>query len=380
MRRATLLLLLALAACAAPRHPVPEALVEKASVPGYGRIRFWGDDAQSIGHSTIVREATESRARTGTPDWYFLSISGGGSDGAFGAGIITGWTATGTRPEFDIVTGISTGSLSAPFAFLGPAWDDELTAVYTDVTAKDIYRPLGLIGALVKGSFEDDAPLRALVHRHVTDEMVAEIAREHALGRRLYIGTPDLDADRPVVWDVGGIANSGVPGRRDLIVDILVASASLPAVFPPARIEVTADGKSYDELHVDGGVANQAFLFPANITRADLDLWTDHARNRSVYVIRNGKVTPEYSPVSARLVPVLRKSVDMLVKTQGIGDLYQMADTAARVGADFNAIWIPETFTEVEPSPFDRGYMRDVYALGRSMAEGGIAWSKVPPE
>jgi predicted acylesterase/phospholipase RssA len=373
--------LVGLAGCVTPRHPVPADLVEAATVPGYvADIRFWGDDAESISRAAIADEAVESRGRTDTPDWFFLSISGGGSNGAFGAGLITGWTAAGTRPEFDIVTGISTGSLAAPFAFLGPDWDDELTSVYTEVSGHDIYRPLGLLGAITAGAIEDNAPLRALVGRHVTDEMVAEIASEHARGRRLLVGTTDLDADRPVVWDIGAIAASDAPKRRELIRDILVASSSIPAIFPPARIDVVADGQRYEELHVDGGIANQAFLFPANVTRSDLDLWTDNARRSTVYVIRNNKVTPEHSAVSARLPAVAKRSVSLLIKTQGIGDLYQMHDTAERVGVDFNAIWIPESFSETEPKPFDRDYMRAVYALGRQMAADGIPWSKRPPQ
>lgn len=368
------------ASCAAPRRPVPAALVEATALPGYpAGIRFWGDDARSIGRAAIAQEAAQSRARTGPPDWYFLAISGGGSNGAFGAGILNGWTRNGTRPEFDIVTGVSTGSLSAPFAFLGSGWDEELAAVYTEVTAGDIYRPLGPVGAILRGSLEDDAPLRDLVDRHVTDAMVDAIADQHALGRRLLIGTTHLDADRPVVWEIGAIAGSGVPGRRALIRDLLVASASLPAIFPPARIEVTSGGRRYDELHVDGGVSNQAFLFPANITRADLDLWTDRALRRSAYIIRNGKVTPEYRPVRASLAPVLKKSVAGLVKSQGVGDLFQIADTAKRVGVAFNAIWIPESFAATEPAPFDPGYMREVYALGLAMSEHGIRWSREPP-
>lgn len=380
VRWALLGLAVGLAACSTPRNPVPEALVTAAEVPGYGKIRFWGDDIASIGDAAIAREAVQSRSRDEPPDWYFLAISGGGSDGAFGAGLLTGWTANGTRPEFDVVTGISTGSLTAPFAFLGPDWDDELTEVYTETTGRDIYRPLGLLGPLGAGALEDDRPLRDMVDRHITDAMLAAIAREHARGRRLLIGTTDLDAGRPVVWDIGAIASSPAPDRRDLIVAVLVASASIPAVFPPARIDVVADGRHYDELHVDGGVANQAFLFPANVTAADLDLWTDAARHRSAFIIRNGHVTPRYDPVRARFDVVAKRSVAMLVKTQGIGDLYQMHDVAERVGLDFNAIWMPESFTAREAQPFDRSYMQQVFALGQRMAAGGIPWSKLPPE
>ena len=148
--------------------------------------------------------------------------------------------------------------------------------------------------------------------------------RENNRGRRLLIGTTNIDAERPVVWDIGAIASSGQPGRRQLIEDILVASASIPGVFPPVRITVTADGQKYDELHVDGGTSNQAFLFPSNFSAKALDKKYDLKRNRTIYVIRNGKVTPEYSVVKPKLAAIIGKSVSSLIKTQGVGDLYRM--------------------------------------------------------
>ncbi|MCA3556495.1 MAG: patatin-like phospholipase family protein, partial [Aestuariivirga sp.] len=188
----------------------------------------------------------------------FLALSGGGSNGAFGAGLLTGWTEAGTRPEFTIVTGISTGSLTAPFAYLGPPYDKLLTEAYTQISGRDVFRRKPVLSALRSSAAADNTPLRQLVARYVTDRMVADIAVQNGRGRKLLIGTTNLDAGRPVVWDIGAIAASGEPDRKQLIQDILVASSSIPGLFPPVKIKVVADGKTFDEMHVDGGTTNQA--------------------------------------------------------------------------------------------------------------------------
>ncbi len=215
--------------------------------------------------------------------------------------------------------------------------------------------------------------------KYVTDQLVADVAREHARGRRLLIGTTNLDAERPVVWNIGAIASSQEPGRKQLIQDILVASASIPGLFPPVNIKVTADGKSYDEMHVDGGTSNQAFLFPAQFSVRNVDKSTGIKRHRTLYVIRNGKVSPEYSVVKPKLMAIVGKSISSLIKTQGIGDLYRMYSNAKRDGMAFNAVWVPETFTAKEPTPFDRQYMNALFQVGYNMGFEGIKWSKAPP-
>jgi hypothetical protein len=367
---------LALAACAgAPRNPVPEALVATAALPGYPGIRYWGDDATSIGQATVDLMASQTAAagRTGRRD--FLAISGGGSNGAFGAGLLFGWSAAGNRPEFTIVTGVSTGSLTAPFAFLGQPYDDELRASYTKISGADVYARRGVFGILSSGAAADNTPLRRLVSDYVTDRMVVDIAREYARGRRLLIGTTNLDAERPVVWDIGAIASSGMPDRRQLIEDILVASAAIPGLFPPVRIQVVADGVAYDEMHVDGGTSNQAFMMPSNFDRR-----LGQRVDRRLYVIRNGKVTPEYAAVKPRLPAVAGRSVAVLIKTQGVGDLYRMYVDAREGGIDFNAIWIPPSFTLVESEPFQPAYMSALFDVGYRMGRTGIPWSKTPPE
>ena len=195
----------------------------------------------------------------------YLAVSGGGANGAYGVGILLGWTAAGTRPEFALVTGISTGALIAPFAFLGPEYDARLKEAYTSMTTKDIAKPRSALGTLNSDAATDTAPLKAHIARYVDQEVIDAIAREFRRGRRLFIGTTNLDAIRPVFWNIGYIAVSGRPDAGDLIRTILLASASIPAVFPPQYIPVEAGGKRYDEIHVDGGAVAQAFLYPLGV-------------------------------------------------------------------------------------------------------------------
>jgi len=368
------------------RHPVPEPLVAAARVPGYAQIRYWGDDVSSVSPVYLEKVAAQitTAARTDRSvnplDRKFLAISGGGSTGAFGAGLLIGWTASGHRPHFDLVTGISTGSLIAPFAFAGPAHDEELRQVYTEISGKDIYRRKGFLSIIGSDSAADNTPLKNMVARYMTDRLLADIAREHAKGRRLLIGTTNLDAERPVIWDIGAIATSRDPDRKLLIRDILVASASIPAVFPPVRLNVVADGRRYDELHVDGGTSNQAFLFPSNFTAEMADRLVGRQPKRTLYVIRNGKVGPEWSAVKPRIAAIAGKSLSSLIKTQGIGDLYRMYANAERDRIDYNAIWVPEDFALAEKEPFDPVYMRALFKLGYGMGRNGIPWSKHPPQ
>lgn len=375
------LLLLALAACGTlPRNPVPEALKAEATLPGYGAIRYWGDDARSISPETLDLIDRQSRAAGRNGPRNFLAISGGGSDGAFGAGLLFGWSAKGTRPQFDIVTGISTGSLTAPFAFLGRPYDQELRDSYTKIETEDIYTQRAIFDIFQSASAADNTPLRHLVANYVSDQMVTDLAREYGRGRRLLIGTTDLDAGRPVVWDIGAIAASDQPGRRKLIEDILVASASIPGVFPPVRIQVVANGVTYDELHVDGGTSNQAFMLPSNFSVREIDRRYGISRKRTLYVIRNGKVTPDYDAVPARLAPVVGRAVDSLIMTQGVGDLYRMYANATRDGIGFNAIWVPSSFTMKEKEPFDPAYMQALFDIGYAMGRDGVPWVKTAPE
>ncbi len=375
-------------ACVAtfPRNSVPQQYASAAEPPGYQRdIRVWGDSYASYPAGRLVRlrderlKASKTDPSINMRELNALTLSGGGSDGAFGAGILAGWAKSGSRPRFDIVTGISAGALIAPFAFLGPAYDDELKQGFTNATDANIYIKRGLLAALADGSFASNAPLAKMLDEHITDRMLDEIAREYSKGRRLFVGTTNLDADRAVIWDMGAIAASGRPDRKKLFKEVILASTSIPGIFPPVNLEVTAAGRTYHEMHVDGGTANEVFLMPAGLTLGELDK-TFHTRVKvRLYVIRNGRTTPEYSSVKASLPDIVKKSVSLLIKTQGIGDLYRLYAIAKRDGIDYNYIDIPPDFAVSAKSPFDNTFMRALYAKGYEMGRNGVAWKKAPP-
>lgn len=380
------LLALVLAACAGPtvdslRDPVPEPLVGRSAVPGYSHIRYWGDNGEGLTPAMLDEIAAQQKAAGLSPTVRnFLAVSGGGSNGAFGAGLLTGWTKAGNRPEFTVVTGVSTGALIAPFAYLGPPYDERLTEAYTAVSGDDIFRRKHVLNIIGSQSVADNSPLRELVARYVTEQMVADIAAQNMRGRKLLVGTTNLDAGRPVVWDIGAIASSGVAGRTQLIRDILVASSSIPGVFPPVKIKVVADGKTFDEMHVDGGTSNQAFMFPSNFSLRLQDSKLKRSGiERTLYVIRNGKVTQDYQAVRPRLAAIVGRSISTLITTQGVGDLYRMYANAQRDGIAFRAVWVPDSFTMEEPAPFDPAFMKALYKVGFDMGRSGIHWATQPP-
>ncbi|MEX0728828.1 MAG: patatin-like phospholipase family protein [Planctomycetaceae bacterium] len=368
------------------REAVPRDLVDRVIVPGYNRIRFWGDDPHSMTDIDVLlihdqkAAAAEKDPSIDLNSSNALTISGGASNGAFGAGILAGWTQTGNRPRFDTVTGISTGALIAPFVFLGPEYDDELTEAFTTINTTDVLEMKSVVATFTGDSFVSSEPLRHLVEKYITDEMLDNIAREHGNGRRLLIGTTNIDADRPVIWDMGAIATSGMPDRKKLFQDILIASAAIPGVFPPARLSVTADGHRYEELHVDGGTSHQVFLMPAGFSLRDADRRINHEGvKRRLFIIRNGRTTPEYSVVKASMISIAGKSISSLTKNQGVGDLYRLYAVAQRDDIDYNYVDIPVDFQMKETVPFDPIYMRGLYRRGYDMAILDVPWEKVPP-
>jgi hypothetical protein len=347
--------------------------------------RFYVSDTNRIYEVAVKAYQRSNRARGGQTRHY-LALSGGGDDGAFGAGLMAGWSAHGDRPEFDMVTGVSTGALSAPFAFLGRAYDQRLAGMYTETNAGDIFEKRAvLISAVTSDSLVDNTPLRRLIDSNVDAAMVRKIAEEYEKGRLLFVLTTNLDQSRPVFWNIGAIATSNNPKARDLIVDVLLASASIPAIFPPVMLDVTVDGQKRQEMHVDGGTIAQVFFYPPSFSirgaakRLGVDEKTLRARKRVAYVIRNGRFFRPDESVQLRTIAIAKEALATMTMSSGVNDTYRMYTLARRDGVDFNLASIGEDFTVPYKGPFDPSYMQSLFAYGYEKGRAGYAWKKVPP-
>ena len=380
--------LLLLGACSTlPRSPaVPNASYSQAVVSGMPEVRYFIDADPNLfiehGFESVQREKAylEAQGRGGAlPPANFLAVSGGGDNGAFGAGLLLGWTEEGSRPEFKAVTGISTGALIAPFAFLGPDYDQQLREVYTEISPEDVQQRRGLIDTIFGESAADNTPLRNLVGRYADEDMLLAIGEEYDKGRLLLIATTNLDAQRPIVWNIGEIAKSGAPGALALFRDVLVASAAIPGAFPPVMLDVEVDGVPYQEMHVDGGAISQVFIYPPSVNLEEASEERGLQRERVLYVIRNARLDPEWAEVERRTLNIAGRAIAALIQTQGIGDLYQIYLSAERDNIDYNLAFIPPSFDAEHKEAFDTAYMRELFDVGFGMAAQGYPWEKYPP-
>lgn len=381
-----------LAACATPttRNPLPEAFVDDAVVVGFPQaIRAWGDEAppdldveMRRMRAQLAAADPEGWGPSGEAKLTLLALSGGADDGAFGAGILDAWSDSGDRPEFTLVTGVSTGSLTAPFAFLGPQFDQALVDAYTSVTPEDVYTERTFGEVLGGASLADTGPLRRKVASYVTDDFLAMIAAEHATGRRLLIQTFHVDAQRPMIWNMGEIAAIGTPEARDLFINVLLASSSPPGFFPPVKIEVEAGGETFDELHADGGVVGQQTALggwtlsrPGAIRRV-----FGEDRKAAIYIVRNGYITPEYAATEAKNVEIGRRAVSTMIKYFAALELaFEWVAAREEGSLQFYMTWMSDDFDGERASEFDPEYMRELYQYGYDKLASGEAWAEKPP-
>ncbi|CAM2741814.1 patatin-like phospholipase family protein [Methylobacterium mesophilicum] len=361
------------AACGSvPRTAYTAEQAALASVPGIPGARVYADASVD----TIAELAGNPLRRSA--GFNYLALSGGGGDGAYGAGVLNGWTASGTRPEFTLVSGVSTGALIAPFAFLGPAYDAYLTEFYTSGVAGELVTSPSISNILFGSGLFGDGRLRNLIARYVTPELLTAIAEEHAKGRRLMVVTTNLDSQRSVIWNMGAIASSGAPNALDLFRDVLAASASVPAVFPPQMIDVTAADARFQEMHVDGSVVTPVFTLPQTLLLRDGKIRTGGKAN--IYVVINGRLEPDFEVTKDNTLSIVERSFTTASRARSRATLTATYALARSNGMSFNLTYIDENGPKASAAKgFDTAYMRALYQEGLEKGRTGTFWQHTVP-
>src|SRR5712672_2230404 len=357
-----------LAGCSSlPRTPYTKSDAASSTVLDIDQLRRYADESASTFHKT------DAGARGGR----YLALSGGGADGAYGAGVLNGWTAAGTRPRFSVVSGVSTGALIAPFAFLGPAYDATLRDVYTSGVAESLLNTPNIVRAVFGSGLFGNTHLRELVARYIGKDMHGAIAAEYAKGRRLLIVTTNLDMQRTVIWDMGRIAAIRSTQALNLFRDVMAASASIPVVFPPMLIDAEANGHRFQEMHVDGGVTAPVLTLPEAFLLRNGAFARGLRMN--IYVLVNDKVERDFQLVPNSAIGIAARASASVTKTQIRSVLFETYDSARRNNFGFNLTYIARDFPSPSSSGFETGYMRYLYKYGFDKAKTGNFWAKAPP-
>lgn len=356
-------LTITLSACSfmAPRRAiVPAALADAGTIEAGVTLRYWGDDEQFASGHTKVKPGSDGRVD-------FLTLSGGGINGAYGAGYLVGWSRSGQRPDFEVVTGISVGAIIAPLAFLGPQYDERLKVVFSSLTEASNPAADFISAVLGAPSIMSNAPVLQAIRNVVDQQVLDAVGKAHRDGRRLYIGTTNLDAQRPVVWDIGAIANSNLPNRLQLVHNIILASAAVPGVFPPVLVDVSAQGHQFNELHVDGGVTQQVLLMPGG--------YGTRSKNGTsrLYVIFNGVVEPTRETVQISSLSLLGRAVPTMLKYLGRANLSELASSARAGGLSYRMTAIPADFPESSSVFGSPAWLAMLFDYGVASGQAG-AW------
>jgi hypothetical protein len=372
--------------CATVRHPVPMDMVGKAQIDSMSEIRIMPGTVDSELRKNALRSILEENKddypvdSDGKRVYSMLCISGGSANGAYGAGLLKGWSEEGSRPKFKVVTGVSTGAVTAPMAFLGKDYDSITEQLYTTMSTKDVMRTKGPVRVLLGDSLASNKPLEKQLKKYITDDMLRKIADENKRGRRLYVGTAYLDAQRFVIWDMGAIA---ARGDIELFRKVILASAAIPMMFPPVIIHVEGDDKAYDEMHVDGGTITQVFTLYRVLEgqeAAAKEMGIDISKIKGkTYIIRNGYVEPGYKAVKDDLASIAGQMFDTMINSGGVGDTYRIYTQSLKRGNDYNLAFIPGDFRPEKKQEFDPEQMKELFDRGYQDAIKGYKWHKVPP-
>ncbi|AKH42968.1 putative acylesterase/phospholipase RssA [Altererythrobacter atlanticus] len=354
---------LVLSGCAtAERTPFTESEILSAQIPDMENVRYWMDEP-GLGARLVP-----PTAEPGIPITE-LVLSGGGDRGAYGAGFLSGWSETGERPQFTIVTGVSTGALIATFAFLGPQYDPHLAAAYTEIEPEDVYSVRFPLAIPFSNSAASTEPLAELIASYATNQVIDLVAAEQAKGRRLYVTTTSFDAARGVVWDMGAIAASNAPGRYRLFRQVLLASSSVPTVFPPVPIETRVNGRIIREWHVDGGSSGGLFAIP---------LRPEAGAERQIFVLVNERLSGDFQLVESSILQIARRASELGVQK----DLRTQAEVAFRNARDNGTLYrlsfIGDDFVEENHDYFAQDFMRELFAYGKERGRQAAWVNSVP--
>ena len=334
---------------------------DAAVVPGFPNVRVWGDSAADF--ARLLPQATGP----------WLAISGGGSDGAFGGGLLTGWSQAGNRPEFAVVTGVSIGALIAPYAFLGAAYDEELRKNFTTITAADVFED-----RMTRESLFDYWPLRRLIEQRVTAKLLSDIAAEHRRGRRFLVATTNLDAGRRVVWNMGAIAERGDDKALKLFRDVMLASCSIPGFFSPVAIDVEANGKQFQEMHGDGTITAPFFVVPESMLAPSST--ASRPPLGQLYVIVNSKLAPEFRMADRTIAGFLGRSIDVALTAALRAEIMLMQVGAQRLGIGLRVAHLDPAFNHPSRGPFDGKYMQALFDFGVEQGKKGTAFEDMLPD
>jgi hypothetical protein len=311
-----------------------------------------------------------------------LALSGGGSRGAYGAGVLAGWTATGLRPEFDVVTGISTGALQATAAFLGSDYDSALKA-FNEVDNDDIFTSAGTTALITKQSIYDTAPLKAMLADLLDKATIDAVATEHIKGRHLFVGTTNLDANAFTIWNMGKIAASDRPDRYQVYRDVVLASASFPVAFPPVYFPVTTEqGNTYYQMHVDGGARESIFVFTylAELEQQlqKLGLNWDEDVDPQIYLLNNAQLftSHTYQPVQADTFSIALRSIESLSRKNAVASIYFIWSSGLVHGASISLAFIPQAYdlSKLDILEFDPVEMNRLFQFGYEQSVSDSAW------
>jgi predicted patatin/cPLA2 family phospholipase len=342
-----------------------------AVVPGFPDARVWADDP-IIAQRGIAASAGITKQPT------ILALSGGGADGAFGAGLLTGWSARGNRPQFSIVTGASAGALMAPFAYLGSGYDEVLRSVFASGEMENFLQFEGVSGIVGSGLFKA-GPLRDLIAKYVDAGTLEAVAQQYRSGRKLFIVTTNLDAQRTAIWDMGRIASSGNPKALDLFRKVMEASSSIPGIFSPVLIDVEAEGKAFAEMHVDGGVTANIMVVPEAILVANRAALPQSVRPK-VYIVINGKLDPYFEVVKPRTLQIAIRSFETSVRANTRNALLATYEFAKRRNWQVNIAAIEDSVPNQAKPGFDTAYMRTLFDYGYERGKSGQLWQPTPAE